>query len=122
MSESLRELHPAVWPRAARKAAARNGVEPQDVKTLPVNVGKEGVGRALHILDALARSLEVRGYPVMAEGAFIDGQLVPIAIMEQLDKVLHVPTARELANKKAKQLREDPDLGSRSERSAQHPL
>ena len=101
MSESLRELHPAVWPRAARKAAVPNGVEVQDVKTLPVNVGKENIGRALHILNALARALEVRGYPVTAEGAMIEGQLIPIAIMEQQDKVLHVPTARELASKKA---------------------
>ncbi len=101
MPDSLQKLHPAVWPRAARKAAARDGVEPQDVKTLPVNVGKEVIGRALGILDALAKALEAHGYPVTAEGATIEGQLVPIAIMEQQDKVLHVPTARELASKKA---------------------
>ena len=68
MPDSLQKLHPAVWPRAARKAAARNGVEPQDVKTLPVNVGKEVIGRALGILDALAKALESHGYPVTAGG------------------------------------------------------
>ena len=102
MTESLHDLHPAVWLKAARKAATRAGTPPEEAKTLSVNVSKEHVGRALRILDALARALEARGYPVTGDGARIEGQLVPITIMEQQDKVLHVPTARELASVKAR--------------------
>jgi hypothetical protein len=102
VTDNLRDLHPAVWPKAARKAATSAGHPTEVAKTLPVNVGKEHAGRALRILDALAKALEARGYPVTADGARIEEQLVPIAIMEQQDKVLHVPTARELAAKMAR--------------------
>ena len=100
--DSLRDLHPAVWPKAARKAAVKDGNPPGETRTLPVNVGKDHVGRALRILDALAKALEARGYALTAEGAHVEGHLVPIAMVEQQDKVLHVPTARELAAKAAR--------------------
>jgi hypothetical protein len=102
VTASLRDVHPAVWPKAARQPARRDSSSPEDAKTLPVNVSKEHAARALRILDALAKALEGRGYPVTPDGARVEGQLVPIAVMEQQDKVLHVPTARELAAKKAR--------------------
>jgi hypothetical protein len=92
--------HPAVWPKAARMAAARNG-DGQEAKTMPVDVGKEHDERARKLLDALAHGLEAKGYKVSVDGVQVEGHCVPIAIVEQQDRVPHAPTARELAKQKA---------------------
>ena len=105
VADELQRPHPAV--RAPRTSAppnaplyGRHQPVPEPSKVLPITVSKEHVNRALRILDALAKALEAKGYPVTGDGALIEGQRVQIAIMEKQDRTPHVPTPAELENRK----------------------
>lgn len=100
VADTLRSPHSAVRQRPAGKATPGKDGFPENAKVLPVDVGREHRDRALRILDALAKALEARGYAVTAAGALIEGQQIPFAVSERTDKVLHVPTPKELARKK----------------------
>ncbi len=64
-----------------------------------LHVERASKGRALRILDALFKALEARGDTVGEGGAVIEGQRIPVAVTERTDKVLHVASAREKADK-----------------------
>lgn len=102
VAEQLRNPHPAVKsPPAGPGAPPRGGAGSGAPRVLPMNVSHASRARALRILDALAKSLEARGFKVTAAGAHIEGEVVPIAMSEKQDRAPHVATANELARQKA---------------------
>ena len=67
---------------------------------LDIRVSPAARNRALRLMDALLKALEGRGYAVTARGVTIEGEMVPLGIVEKEDKTPHVPTAAETARKR----------------------
>jgi hypothetical protein len=67
---------------------------------LEVRVSPVSQNRALRLLDALIKALETRGYEVTAKGVLIEGEYVPIALIEKDIRTPHVATPAELARKR----------------------
>ena len=106
--DQLRRPHPLVQAAGAALSKSRSWERPAtaagsgDNKTEPVldvRVSPAARHRALRIMDALLKALEARGYQVSARGVTIEGELVPISMTEKDDRVPHVPTVAERAEK-----------------------
>jgi len=67
---------------------------------LDIRVSPAARNRALRLMDALLKAFESRGYTVTARGVTIEGEMVPLGIVEKEDKTLHVPTAAETLRKR----------------------
>jgi hypothetical protein len=70
-----------------------------DTAVLDVRVTWATRGQALRILDSLVKALEARGFEVNEHGALIEGQRIPLGLVEKESRTSHVPTKAELARK-----------------------
>jgi len=83
--------------RGKRRSRIGNRTTPS---ALEVRVSPASQNRALRLLDALIKALEIRGYEVTAKGVLIEGECVPIALIEKDIRTPHVATPAELARKR----------------------
>jgi hypothetical protein len=106
VAEQLRRPHPLVQSVSAILAEAKTddrGIRRSRVGTsnnptvLEVRLSPASQNRGLRLLDALIKAMETRGCEVSAKGVLIEGEWVPIALMEKDDRTPHVATPAELA-------------------------
>lgn len=109
VGDQLRHPHPLIQDAgAAFVKATKNGRGMASTRTsstdagavLDLRVSPAARNRALRLMDALLKAFEGRGYAVTARGVTIEGEMVPLGIIEKEDKTLHVPTAAEIARKR----------------------
>lgn len=109
VSDQLRKPHPLIQDASAALSKARadkvglagaNNGGNTTAPILDIVVSPAARHRALRLLDALLKALEARGYAVSAHGVTIEGQIVPLGVVEKQDRKLHVPTAAETAQKR----------------------
>ncbi len=109
VADQLRTPHPLIREASAafpKGGAGRRGITGTGSGSghagpvLDIRVSPSARSRALRLLDALLKALEARGYSVSARGVTIEGEMVPIRLTEKEDRVPHVPTAAELAEKR----------------------
>jgi hypothetical protein len=104
--EKLHRPHPLVQRVAAALATTKTierGMRCSrsggDTAVLDVRVTWGARGRALRILDSLVKALEARGFEVNEHGVRIEGQRIPLGLVEKESRAPHVPTKAELARK-----------------------
>ena len=109
VSDRARKPHPLIQDASAALSKARpdrvglagaNNSGNTTAPILDIVVSPAARHRALRLLDALLKALEARGYAVSAHGVTIEGEIVPLGVVEKQDRKLHVPTAAETAQKR----------------------
>ena len=98
VSGQLHNPHPlvkdaSIAPFNFGQASRERSGDHQTAAMLDIRVSPATRNRALRLLDALLKALEVRGYTVNARGVMVEDELVPIGVTEKEDQVPHVPTA-----------------------------
>lgn len=105
--EVVVELHPVVARTSDSLRVAKPGedgrVAPRAKSALPVKFGPANIDRAVRILDALIKGLELRNHRIETEGeegsrkmtAVVANEKIPIAFDEEVAKEVRELTARE---------------------------